>query len=118
MTRAVGYRWNPEPVEAPGEGWREKRREELAEDWEFVSEAITESPLLAYRDAWRHTHANGTVYVHPAITTGAATLRALLTGSEAEILAAVFELRAYVDDKIEEQAREDWQDFCDGLGEP
>ena len=118
MTRAIGFMHNPEPDDEPGERWRERRREHLADDLSFIATVIAESPLMAYSEAWKHSREDGTTKVYPAVTTGAKTLRALMDGTDAEAIAAVHELRAYVDDKIEEQVREDWQDFCDGLGEP
>jgi hypothetical protein len=111
QTRNVGYAYNPEPADDPSEAWRETRRGELRADLTYISEWLTECPLLAHSDSWKHTNTNGTTYVHPAVTTGAATLRALMGGSDADVLAAVRELRAYIDTKVDEQAAEDWDDF-------
>jgi hypothetical protein len=111
QTRNVGYAYNPEPADDPSEAWRETRRGELRADLTYISEWLTECPLLAHSDSWKHTNTNGTTYVHPAVTTGAATLRALMDGSDADALAAVKALREYVNEKIGEQAVEDWDDF-------
>lgn len=118
MSRVYGFKYNPEPPHDPSVEWCERRREELAEDLTYISEWLTQSPLLAHSDTLKVTRSDGTTHIYPAVHTGAATLRALMGGSDAEVLAAVRELRAYVDDKITEQAQDDWQDHLDAGSEP
>lgn len=101
MNRAVGYLRNPEPPHNPGEAWRERRREQLAEDAKQLGEWMYEW-LYLVRD--------------PALARK--SYRDITTGSIMESLAAVRELRAYVDDKITERAQDDWQDHLDSAGEP
>ena len=118
MTRAFGYAYNPQPSEAPGEAWRERRREQLSEDLSFISAELLDCPLLWHTDTDHYTRSDGTTHITPADHRGAKTLKALMDGTDAEVLAAVRELRAYVDDKITEQADEDWQDHLDAGSEP
>lgn len=118
MSRVYGYRWNPEPEDNPGEEWRERRREQLSEDLSFISAELLDCPLLWHTDTHKYTRGDGTTHITPADHRGAKTLKALIDGSDAEVLAAVRELRAFVDDKITEQAQDDWQDHLDSAGEP
>lgn len=118
MNRPAGYLRNPEPPHNPGETWRERRREQLWEDLSWISSELLDCPLLWHTDTHKWTRADGTIHITPADHRGAKTLRALMDGTDAEVLAAVRELRAYVDDKITEQAQDDWQDHLDSAGEP
>lgn len=97
------------PDDCPRQARREELAEQLQSDLPWLSETVTNLPLLSSHAAWKHIYREEGVTKtrhFPADHTGNATLQALMHGSDGEVLAAVYAMRAAVRRKAESDAED------------
>lgn len=82
-------------------------------DLEWVARTVAESPLLSYSRPWSRTTEAGTTHVYPGDFRGAATLTALVKGTDDELIALAKQLRAELIAAAQDEAEDEHRDAED-----